>query len=152
MAVIQTEVSLGCSPERLFEFLSQPKNWKQLADPKVGLELVEAPERLTQGARLKLRVQAFGMSQEVEHEVTEFDPPRAFTQQQVRGPFRKWIHYHRLEADGNGGVRLTERVEVEPPSGLLGMVLNENLVREMVQSGLEYRRRRIQELLDEASG
>ena len=146
MAVIESEILVACEPDKLFEFLTQPSNFEKLTDPQSGLTLVEAPPRLSKGAKLKFLVEAFGIAQEIEHEITEFDPPRSFTEMQVRGPFQSWVHQHRVEPDGNGGARLIERVDFKPPGGLLGMLLNEQAVRKMIETAMAFRRERLAEL------
>lgn len=56
--------------------------------------------------------------------VTAFDRPRRFVDQQLRGPFRAFVHEHRFE-DTPDGCRMIETLTVAAP--VLG-VLAERLV------------------------
>ena len=49
------------------------------------------------------------------HTVCEKD--RLFVDEQIKGPFQKWVHRHEFEASGSG-CRLTDRVEYELPGSL----------------------------------
>ncbi|HID21441.1 MAG TPA: hypothetical protein EYP14_03465 [Planctomycetaceae bacterium] len=148
MAVFETETVLHCSPEAAFEFLARPENWNRVTDPSVGVELVDAPERLSEGARLRLHVSGFGPSQELVHEILAFEPPYRFVECQVNGPFSSWVHEHRFEANGDGTVRLIDRVEFEPPRGLLGLLLTEDRIRRTLESSFSYRERELRRFLE----
>ncbi|NOX56420.1 MAG: SRPBCC family protein [Planctomycetes bacterium] len=152
MAVFETETVLHCSPEEAFEFLARPENLNRVTDPSVGLELVDAPERLYEGARLRLHVPGFGPAQELVHEITTFEPPHRFVERQVKGPFQSWVHEHRFEANGDGTVRLIDRVEFEPPGGLLGMLLTEDRIRRTLESSFSYRQRELKRLFEQRGG
>src|SRR3954447_11534473 len=47
---------------------------------------------------------------------TAYEKDRLFVDEQVRGPFAKWVHRHEFEAV-DGKTRLTDRVEYELPGG-----------------------------------
>jgi len=45
-----------------------------------------------------------------------YEPNHLFVDQQIRGPFARWIHRHQFE-DLGGKTRLTDRVEYRLPGG-----------------------------------
>ncbi len=47
---------------------------------------------------------------------TAYERNRLFADEQIEGPFTKWIHRHEFEAVG-GATRLTDRVEYRLPGG-----------------------------------
>jgi ligand-binding SRPBCC domain-containing protein len=64
------------------------------------------------GSRVELRV---GMLQWIALH-TVYEKNRLFVDEQLRGPFAKWVHRHEFEAAGNG-TRMTDRIEYELPGG-----------------------------------
>jgi ligand-binding SRPBCC domain-containing protein len=53
--------------------------------------------------------------------ITEFEPPRRFVDQMVRGPFAAFRHEHRFDATGTG-TRMTDVVEFKMGWGPVGPV------------------------------
>jgi hypothetical protein len=70
------------------------------------------------GALIDYRIKIHGIPVGWRTEITEWDPPHAFTDEQLRGPYRKWIHRHRFE-EAEGGTRVTDHVEYAAPGGRL---------------------------------
>jgi crotonobetainyl-CoA:carnitine CoA-transferase CaiB-like acyl-CoA transferase len=66
------------------------------------MRLVEGPPQLQLGARVVLQGRRWGIPQRVVSEVTAWDPPTSFTDAQVEGPFRRWVHTHSFEAVPEG--------------------------------------------------
>ncbi|MGA2115872.1 MAG: class I SAM-dependent methyltransferase [Bryobacteraceae bacterium] len=53
---------------------------------------------------------------------TSYEKNRLFVDEQIRGPFAKWVHRHEFEA-ADGGTRLTDRLAYELPGGSLVKIL-----------------------------
>jgi ligand-binding SRPBCC domain-containing protein len=79
-------------------------------------------------------------------DVTAFEPPAAFADTQVEGPFRKWVHAHRFEAV-DGATRVSDRVEYEPPGGMLGLVATAAMIERDLKWMFECRTAKSAELL-----
>ena len=62
--------------------------------------------------RLRLR----GIPVRGRTETSAWDPPRSFTDVQLRGPYRKWVHRHDLVAE-DGGTRVDDTVTYAVPRG-----------------------------------
>jgi ligand-binding SRPBCC domain-containing protein len=85
-----------------------------------------------------------------EAEIVEFDWNDHFCDVQVRGPFARWRHCHRLSADG-AGTLLKDSVEYELPLGGFSGVV-QPFVAFQIASIFKYRQARTAELLPLMAG
>ena len=138
MPVFEASVDLACSPETAFEFLAHPENIRLITPSSVMLVFDAAPQRLSLGARMEFRVQAYGVVRSAVHEVTAWNEPRSFVERQVAGPLGSWEHAHLFQSISNG-VRVTDRIEFSPPGGMLGLLINERKIREALDAGFGHR-------------
>ncbi len=53
-----------------------------------------------------------------ESEITEWEPPFRFTDSQIRGPYKQWVHRHLFEETADG-TAVTDEVTYRPPGGAL---------------------------------
>jgi ligand-binding SRPBCC domain-containing protein len=130
----------------VFAFFRDPTNLVKISPPELHMRLVEGPPQLERGSRIVLKGRRWGIPQRVVSEVTDFEPPRTFTDVQVEGPFGKWAHTHRFE-EVPGGTRLADRIDYEPPGGLLGRVVTAAMIERDLRGVFEYRSGKIKELL-----
>ena len=138
MAVFEASVELACSPEAAFEFLAQPENIRGITPSSVMLIFDAAPKRLSLGARMEFRVQAYGVVRSAVHEVTAWDEPRRFVERQIEGPTGSWEHEHLFQPTSHG-VRVTDRITFTPPGGMLGLLINERKMNEALEDGFTHR-------------
>ena len=138
MPQFESHVELAGSPEAVFDFLARPANIRLISPSQMMLVFDAAPERLSLGARMEFRVQAYGVVRSVAHEVTEWEELNRFVERQVSGPLRAWEHEHVFEATPRG-VIVIDRIEFAPPGGLLGLIVNERKIRESLDDGFEHR-------------
>ena len=143
MAVFEASVDLACSSAEVFEFLAQPENIRRITPSSVMLVFDAAPQRLSLGAQMKFRVQAYGVVRSATHDITAWDEPRKFVERQVEGPLSSWEHEH-LFAEIPGGVRVTDRITFAPPSGMLGLLVNERKIRESLEDGFGHRHQELE--------
>jgi ligand-binding SRPBCC domain-containing protein len=146
MPVFEASLVLPRPLQEVFDFFRSPANLVRISPPELHLALVEGPALVELGSRVVLKGRRWGIPQRVVSEITAFEPPAFFTDTQVEGPFRKWAHTHRFEAVP-GGTRVLDRVEYEPPGGLLGLVARPVLIERDLQWVFEYRTKKLTELL-----
>jgi ligand-binding SRPBCC domain-containing protein len=147
MPRFETSTSLSLPIATVFDFLSLSANLVELTPPEFHVHLVEAPERLHLGARVVVQIRRWGFAQRLVSEVTTFEPDQLLIDEQREGPFRKWKHSHLLEAVP-GGTRMTDRIEFEPPGGMVGFLLTPETIVGELQDLFAYRKRRLEELLE----
>ena len=80
-------------------------------------------------------------------EIIEFRTNDAFSDRQVRGPFRYWLHKHRVRAMDRVTV-LTDEIDYELPFGLLG-TLSHHFVHQQIEKAFAYRRTHIVAALEQ---
>jgi ligand-binding SRPBCC domain-containing protein len=146
MAVFETVTELACPPGTAFDFLIRPANALLVTPPDFHARVLEAPEVLVVGSRIKLEVRRFGIPQTMTSEVIALEAARMMRDDQVAGPFRHFSHTHRLEVSAAGCV-MTDRIEFEPPGGLLGLMLNEATILRELAPVFAYRAKRFRDLL-----
>jgi ligand-binding SRPBCC domain-containing protein len=67
----------------------------------------------------------------------------------VKGVLPRYVHEHILSAEADGQVLVVDRIEFEPPGGLLGFMLTADRLRSSLQSGLVHRHNALKRLLEE---
>ncbi len=139
MAVFEASVPLQSGIDEVFEFLLRPANVQQISHPDMGLSCVNAPELVAVGVRIDFKVQSMGIVQELSHEITVVEAPHRILEKQIVGPLQLWIHDHLFEATPEGGVRVIDRIEFEPPSGLAGLLVTEDRIRSSLEDGFDHR-------------
>lgn len=150
MPIFETQVLLPCSPEVLFDFLIRPKNVVTLNPPEMSFVLLDAPEVVTEGSRIRIQIEAYGFKQQLLHEIVNLQRPTGFLLRELEGVLKKFEHEHNLIAQPDGTTLLFERVTYEPPGGLAGFLLTENRIRESMEKNFVHRHRQLQQQIEAA--
>ncbi len=137
--------------EDAFAFFADARNLERITPPWLRFRIVEAPEELAAGARLRYRLTLFGIPIRWRTEIVAWNPPRGFVDVQRRGPFLLWEHSHRLTAV-EGGTEIYDHVRYRLFLGPVGGVVRRLLVRGWVEGIFDYRAREVPGLLTAAPG
>lgn len=130
----------------VFDFFRQTASLVRVTPPDLHMKIVEGPERLELGSRIVLQGRRWGIPQRLVSEITAYEPNVRFVDTQREGPFKSWVHSHEFAAM-DGGTRVTDRIDYEPPGGLLGLVMSTGLIERELRSLFEYRRTALEEIL-----
>lgn len=115
MAVFEKRTTLYAPADALFGWHASPGAFERLAPPWETLRIIERTGSIRNGDRLtfQLRKWPAWITWEAVHR--GFVDGEQFVDEQVRGPFRRWVHTHRFErVDANRSV-LVDQVDFEPP-------------------------------------
>ncbi len=149
MPSLEASISIRCSAEEAFGFLTQTDNLFRILPDELKLRVLSAPPQLELGSRMEVQILAFGPPQNVVYEVTEFSRPDRFTESQVKGMLPRYVHEHLFSAQDANTVLITDRIEFEPPGGLLGFMLTADRLRTMLNQGLVHRHGSLKRILEE---
>ena len=135
------------TPAKAFALFRQTAERLQFAPPDLHLQLVEGPAELRLGSRLTVKGRRWGVTQRMESEITAFEEDALIVEEQRQGPFRSWKHTQRFEPTAEGGVRITDAIEYEPPGGMLGRLATVEVIQRELERGMAHRRERLAEIL-----
>jgi ligand-binding SRPBCC domain-containing protein len=145
--VLEREQVLPQDLDHLFAFFADAHNLERLTPPFLHFRiLTPGPIEMRAGALIDYRIKLRGIPVRWRTEIAAWEPPFRFVDQQLRGPYRKWVHEHRFEAVP-GGVRCLDRVEYVVPGGPLFEGMAHSLfVRGELERIFDYRAEVMREL------
>jgi ligand-binding SRPBCC domain-containing protein len=106
---------------------------------------------MREGTTIDYRLRIHGIPIRWRSELTAWEPPRRFIDEQVRGPYKRWRHEHRLEPS-DGGTRYIDDVRYELYGGPLAGLINRVMVQRDVRAIFAYRRDALERLLGSGGG
>jgi ligand-binding SRPBCC domain-containing protein len=139
MPQFESRTPLKASPEQLFDYILRPANLQAIAPPESQFVYVQPPTLIELGSRLVCKVQAYGMVQQLSYEIVELVSPEHYREKMVDGPLKLWLHDYIVEPAAGGGVTLINRIEFEPPGGMMGLIVNASRIMDALEDGFDYR-------------
>jgi ligand-binding SRPBCC domain-containing protein len=120
---VEVVTLIRAEPEVVFDLeLDVDVHAASMATSRETAETSTGRPSLGPGDEVTFTGRHFGVSWQLVGRVTEYDRPRRFVDEQVRGPFRRLRHEHLFEAVGDGTTRMTDRLSFTAPLGRLGAV------------------------------
>lgn len=117
--LLSTETLVPAPLEEVFSFFSKAENLEQITPSFLRFRVTTPlPLEMKTGARIAYRLVLFGIPMIWESEITAWEPGVRFVDEQLRGPYKKWVHEHRF-VEEDGQTRMFDRVEYSVPGGPL---------------------------------
>jgi ligand-binding SRPBCC domain-containing protein len=133
--------------ERVFAFFADAGNLDAITPPWLNFEtLTPRPFTMAAGRVIDHRLRVHGVPITWQSEITVWEPPCRFVDEQRRGPYRRWRHEHTFE-DKDGGTLMRDRIEYAVPGWFLEGLVNHWLVAPDLRRIFAHRTARIEELL-----
>jgi len=98
----------------VFAFFSNAANLEALTPPWLHFQILNPGIVIAPGARIDYRLKLHGLPLTWQSEISRWDPPTSFVDEQRKGPYRRWVHTHTF-ADERGGTRVGDAVDFEVP-------------------------------------
>jgi ligand-binding SRPBCC domain-containing protein len=132
----QTELWLPLPPEELFPFFADAANLDALTPPWLHFKiLTPLPIAMRAGALIDYKLRVRGVPVRWRTHISAWQPPHRFVDEQIRGPYRQWIHEHTFELR-DGGTLARDVVRYAVP---LDFLAHRWLVRPDVEKIFAYR-------------
>ena len=74
-----------------------------------------------------------------------FDLDRLIIVEQKQGPFKRWVQAHHFEPS-DAGTRIIEKIDYDPPGGMLGFVVTANSIRKELDNVTAFRAKKLAEI------
>lgn len=135
-------------PEEVFSWHMRPGAFTRLTPPWMQIREIEREGGIHDGGRILLGIRQGPAELKWEARHTAFEEGRLFQDEQVSGPFGKWIHTHRfLDAD-DGGCLMEDDVEWAAPLGSAGRAFGEPFIENELERMFAFRHARLRNDLD----
>ena len=103
--LFKTQQTLERPLTEVFDFFSNAHNLAEITPPWLNFEvLTPAPIEMIVGTRIDYRLKLRGFPIRWQSEITEWNPPHFFADEQRRGPYRLWRHTHTFDEVKEGVV------------------------------------------------
>ncbi len=140
---LSASVWLPLPPQDLFPFFADAANLEALTPPWLNFRiLTPLPIEMRPGALIRYQIRVRGVPFGWLTEISEWDPPRGFVDEQRKGPYHLWHHRHGFQPL-DGGTLATDVVHYWPKGGRLADRL---FVRRDVARIFAYRTEKLLEL------
>ena len=144
LVTLETGLVLPRPIDHVFGFFADASNLEAITPPWLRFRiLTPRPILMREGTRIEYRLRIHGLPFRWCSTITCWDPPRRFVDEQIRGPYRVWIHEHEF-AETDGGTEIRDRVRYSVAGGSL---VDRLLVRRDVRRIFEHRAQRLVDLL-----
>jgi ligand-binding SRPBCC domain-containing protein len=114
-----SELWLPRPREEVFAFFSDARNLDAITPPWVRFRMLSAGQiEMKAGALIDYRLRVHGFPIRWRTRITEWEPPVRFVDEQLRGPYRLWVHEHEFESR-EGGTLMRDHVRYAVPFDFL---------------------------------
>ncbi len=142
--LFKSELWLPRPREEVFNFFGDALNLQAITPPFLNFEvLTPAPIEMRAGTLIDYKLRVRGIPLRWRTLISAWEPPHRFMDEQLRGPYRQWIHEHTFE-ERDGGTLARDVVRYSVFGGALVDWL---FVRRDVEKIFAYREKRMKELL-----
>ena len=137
--LLQSVVRLPQPRALVFDFFADARNLELLTPASLHFRiLTPEPIGMARGTRIDYRLRMRGVPVRWQSEISTWDPPHAFVDEQRRGPFRLWRHQHFLQKVPEG-VENRDAVQYRLPGGPIGILVHTLFVRRKLEAIFDFR-------------
>ena len=141
--IFRHESRLPFPPQDVFAWHTREGAFERLAPPWADVRVRERKGTIRDGDEVLFDIAKGPARFTWRARHREFQEGRRFTDEQVEGPFRRWVHKHHFEADGEGGTRVLDEIEWEVGDSPAVAALTTPVVQPDLERTFAFRRERL---------
>jgi ligand-binding SRPBCC domain-containing protein len=113
---------LPLAPGAVFPFFAEARNLERITPGDLRFAILQCPPRIEAGCLIDYRLRLDGIPFRWRTRIAIWEPDRAFVDEQLAGPFRRWVHLHEFANDAQGGTLVRDRVDLALPLQPIGEI------------------------------
>ena len=131
--------------DEVFEFFAAPENLESITPPWMKFRLVGcSTKQIQEGTILDYALKVRGVPMKWQSLIRSWNPPHHFIDEQLYGPYRRWIHLHTFKAQGEHTL-IGDEVDYAVPGGAL---IERLMVRSELRRIFDFRQNNLLALLE----
>jgi uncharacterized protein (TIGR01777 family) len=144
MAFFEKKSIIDVPVKELFAWHNRPHVFERLTPPWEKIRILEKQGGITNGSRAVLEIRQGPFRRRWVAVHNDYIEGRQFCDEQVQGPFAKWVHTHQFLPQTDSTSLLSDHIEYEPPLGFLGGLAAGGYIRKKLNHVFSFRHARTQ--------
>ena len=124
MSIFESEFVVRAGLQKVWDFHADPRSLPKIMSGPMQISVDQVDEPVLPGSRIAMTMRVGPIRIPWNVIVRERVAPQFFRDEQPvgEGPWARWSHTHSFEAIDATSTRVRDRIEYEPPLGLLGKI------------------------------
>ncbi len=145
--ILKRELTLDLPRVEVFDFFADAGNLERITPPELNFHIITPkPIDIRKGALIDYKLKMRGLPVKWRTEISVWDPPYKFVDQQLKGPYKQWIHTHTFTELESNKTLIEDEVRYRLPMEPLGDIAHFFVVRELNYI-FDYRQKAVAEIL-----
>lgn len=146
--ILTRSLTIDLPREEVFEFFADAGNLERITPPELNFHIITLqPIRIEKGTLIDYKLRLRGLPMKWRTEISSWEPPFRFVDQQLRGPYAQWIHTHTFTEMAGGGTLIEDEVRYRLPLEPLGDIAH-FIVRKELDNIFDFRTKAVKEILE----
>lgn len=145
--ILRTELILKLPREQVFAFFADAGNLERITPPQLNFQIITPqPIDIAKGTLIDYQLKLHGFPIKWRTEISEWNPPYSFIDQQLSGPYKQWIHRHTFTEVDAKTTLIEDEVRYRLPVEPLGDIAH-FIVRSELEKIFAFRQKTVAEVL-----
>ena len=133
------------STDKVFSFFSEAKNLESITPSYLNFKIeAMSTAKIEAGSLIDYKLKIHGFPAKWKSKISKFEEGKSFIDEQVSGPYKKWVHQHDFTPIKNGTL-ISDTIVYKVPLGSVGNIFAGWFIRRDVNSIFNFRNKVIKE-------